>query len=176
AGRMFGRGAADDKAGVMVHAAAVRAWDSRPPVGVTVFVEGEEEAGSANLPAFLDRYGDELRAGAVILADVANWRTGQPSLTTSVRGIVACTVEVRTLEHAVHSGMYGGPFPDAITTLARMIATLHDERGNVAVPGLAASDADPLDLTEEELRADAGAVPSLVLTGEGSLTSRLWAK
>ncbi len=175
-GRLFGRAAADDKAGIMVHAAAVRAWSGRPPIGVTVFVEGEEEAGSANLPGFLAANADELRADAVVLADVANWRAGQPSLTTSLRGLAACTVEVRTLEHAVHSGMYGGPFPDAITCLARLLATLHDERGNVAVPGLVGGDADPLDLTEEELRRDAGAVSSLRLTGEGSLTSRLWTK
>jgi acetylornithine deacetylase/succinyl-diaminopimelate desuccinylase-like protein len=175
-GRLYGRGAADDKAGIMVHAAAVRAWDGHPPIGVTVFVEGEEEAGSENLPAFLSAYGPELRADAVILADVANWRVGQPSLTTSLRGLVACTVEVRTLEHAVHSGMYGGPFPDAITALARVIASLHDERGNVAIAGLAGEDADPLDLTEADLRADAGAVDTLRLTGEGSLTSRLWTR
>ncbi len=175
-GRLYGRGAADDKAGVVVHAAAVRAWRGRPPVGVVVFVEGEEEAGSESLPAFLETYRDELRADAVVLADVANWRTGQPSLTTSLRGLAACVVEVRTLHHAVHSGMYGGPFPDAITCLARLIATLHDERGRVAVDGLHAQDADPLDLTEEELRRDAGAVDSLRLAGEGALTSRLWTK
>jgi cysteinylglycine-S-conjugate dipeptidase len=175
-GRLYGRGAADDKAGILVHAAAVRAWEGRPPVGVTVFVEGEEEAGSENLPAFLEAKRDELRADAVVLADVANWRTGQPSLTTSLRGLAACVVEVRTLEHAVHSGMYGGPFPDAITCLARLLATLHDADGSPAVAGLHGADADPLDLTEEELRADAGAVPSLRLTGSGSLTSRLWTK
>ena len=175
-GRLYGRGAADDKAGIVVHAAAVRAWEGRPPVGVTVFVEGEEEAGSENLPSFLAAHGEELRADAVVLADVANWRVGQPSLTTSLRGLVACTVEVRTLEHAVHSGMYGGPFPDAITALARVIASLHDERGNVAVAGLTMEEADPLDLTEADLRADAGAVDTLQLTGEGSLTSRLWTK
>ena len=175
-GRLYGRGAADDKAGIVVHAAAVRAWGGHPPVGVVVFVEGEEEAGSESLPAFLATYRDELRADAVVLADVANWRTGQPSLTTSLRGLAACVVEVRTLEHAVHSGMYGGPFPDAITCLARLIATLHDEEGAVAVAGLEAHDADPLDLTEDELRRDAGAVDTLRLTGDGSLTSRLWTK
>jgi acetylornithine deacetylase/succinyl-diaminopimelate desuccinylase-like protein len=175
-GRLYGRGTADDKAGVAVHAAAVLAWGGRPPVGVTAFIEGEEEAGSENLPGFLSTYRDELRADAVILADVSNWRVGQPSLTVSLRGVGACMVEVRTLSHAVHSGMYGGPFPDAITVLARTLAALHDDRGNVAVAGLASGEADPLDLNEDELRRDAGAVDGLRLIGEGTLTGRLWAK
>src|SRR5262249_43326912 len=175
-GRLYGRGMADDKAGVVVHAAAVRAWSGRPPVGVAVVVGGGGGGGSGGGPAVPVGVWNDLRADAVVLADVANWRTGQPSLTTSLRGLAACVVEVRTLEHAVHSGMYGGPFPDAITCLARLIATLHDERGGVAVAGLERRDADPLDLTEDELRRDAGAVDTLRLTGDGSLTSRLWTK
>ncbi|HYT29163.1 MAG TPA: dipeptidase [Actinomycetota bacterium] len=175
-GRLYGRGTADDKAGVAVHAAAVRAFGGRPPVGVTVFIEGEEEAGSENLAGFLSTYRDELRADALILADVANWRVGQPSLTVSLRGVAGCSIEVRTLHHAVHSGMYGGPLPDAITVLARTLATLHDEHGTVAVPGLRSGEADPLDLSDEELRRDAGAVDGLRLMGEGTLTGRLWTK
>jgi acetylornithine deacetylase/succinyl-diaminopimelate desuccinylase-like protein len=159
-----------------VHAAAVRAWGGRPPVGVTVFVEGEEESNSANLPAFLDRYGDLLRADAVILADSGNWRTGEPALTVSLRGIVALLVEVRTLDHAVHSGEYGGAAPDALTVLCRTMAALHDEKGNVAVPGLVAGEADPLDLTEAELRRWAGVRPGTELIGEGTLTARMWMK
>jgi acetylornithine deacetylase/succinyl-diaminopimelate desuccinylase-like protein len=175
-GRLYGRGSSDDKAGIAIHLAAVRAWDGRPPVGVTVFVEGEEESSSEHLGAFLSRYGDKLRADAVILADSGNWRTGEPALTISLRGIVACFVEVRTLDHAVHSGEYGGAIPDALTTLCRALATLHDAKGNVAVPGLAASDADPLDLTEEEIRRWAGVRPGVQLIGEGTLTSRMWTK
>src|SRR5262245_34721404 len=175
-GRLYGRGSSDDKAGIAMHLAAIRAWDGRPPVGVTVFVEGEEEASSEHLGEFLTRYGDKLAADAVILADSGNWRTGEPALTISLRGIVACFVEVRTLDHAVHSGEYGGAIPDALTALCRALATLHDERGNVAVPGLAGGDADPLDLTEEEVRRWAGVRPSVELIGEGTLTSRMWTK
>src|SRR2546428_7416452 len=134
-GRLFGRGTSDDKCGVVMHAGALRAYEGRPPVGVTVFVEGEEEWGSPNLAKFLDRFGNDLRADVVVLADSGNWRTGQPGLTTSLRGIVACDIEVRTLDHAVHSGEFGGPGPAALTVLARTLATLHDDRGNVAVPG-----------------------------------------
>lgn len=175
-GRLFGRGVADDKAGIVIHAAAVRAWDGRPPVGVTVFVEGEEESSSVNLGEFLSRYGDLIEADAVILADSGNWRTGEPALTTSLRGIVACFIEVRTLDHAVHSGEYGGAIPDALTALSRTLASLHDDRGVVAVPGLASGPADPLDLTEEELRRWAGVRPGVRLIGEGSLTERMWTR
>ena len=175
-GRLYGRGSSDDKAGIVMHSGALRAWDRRPPVGVTVFVEGEEESSSEHLGTFLTKYGDLLKADAVILADSGNWRTGEPALTISLRGIVACFVEVRTLDHAVHSGEYGGAIPDALTTLCRTLATLHDERGNVAVSGLASGPADPLDLTEEELREWAGVRPGVKLIGEGSLTERMWTK
>ena len=124
-GRLYGRGTSDDKAGIAMHLAAIRAWGGRPPVGVTVFVEGEEESSSEHLGQFLSRYGDKLQADAVILADSGNWRTGEPALTISLRGIVACFIEVRTLDHAVHSGEYGGAVPDALTALCRTLATLH---------------------------------------------------
>src|SRR5437867_5549076 len=175
-GRLYGRGTSDDKCGVVMHAGALRAHDSQPPVGVTVFVEGEEEWGSPNLGKFLNEYGSELRADAVILADSGNWRTGQPGLTISLRGIVACDIEVRTLDHAVHSGEFGGPVPDALTLPAKTLAQLHDERGNVAVAGIARGTADPLDLTEEELRKQVGMRPGVKLIGEGGITDRMWMK
>jgi acetylornithine deacetylase/succinyl-diaminopimelate desuccinylase-like protein len=175
-GRLYGRGSADDKSGIAVHAAAIRAWDGRPPVGVTVFVEGEEESSSEHLPQFLSRYHDLLKADAVILADSGNWRVGEPALTISLRGIVACFVEVRVLDHAVHSGEYGGPIPDALTVLCRTLAALHDDAGNPAVPGLASGPADPLDLTEAEVRSWAGVRPGVKLIGDGSLTERMWTK
>jgi acetylornithine deacetylase/succinyl-diaminopimelate desuccinylase-like protein len=173
-GRLFGRGSADDKGGIAVHAAALRAFAGTPPVGVTVFVEGEEEIGSPNLTAFLERHRDELAGDIIILADSTNWRVGQPGITSSLRGLVDCEVEVRTLDHGVHSGFLGGVFPDALTVLCRLLATLHDDRGRVAIPGLVSGDADPLDLTEAELRQQVGAVPGLQEIGEGNLTARLW--
>lgn len=175
-GRLYGRGTSDDKCGVVIHAASLRAHGSRPPVGVTVFVEGEEEWGSPNLGMFLENYGDDLRADVVILADSGMWRAGHPGLTVSLRGIVACDIEVRTLDHAVHSGEFGGPVPDALTVLARTLAKLHDDRGNVAVPGLVTGKAEPLDLTEKEVRAQVGMRPSVQLIGDGGLTDRMWMK
>ena len=100
-----------------------------------VLVEGEEEIGSCHLGDFLEGYGDELPADVIVIADCENWRVGSPAFTISLRGLTDCIVEVRTLETAVHSGMFGGAFPDALTVLARLLATLHDEDGNVAVPG-----------------------------------------
>jgi acetylornithine deacetylase/succinyl-diaminopimelate desuccinylase-like protein len=175
-GRLYGRGACDDKAGIALHQAALLAHGGRPPVGVKVFVEGEEEVGSPNLDRFLERFGDELAADVIVLADATNWRIGVPGLTTHLRGLVDCEVEVRTLDHAVHSGMYGGVFPDALTSLCRLLAGLHDEEGNVAVEGLATGRTDPLDLTEEDLRREMGTVEGLQPIGEGALTERLWTR
>ncbi|MGH9169132.1 MAG: M20/M25/M40 family metallo-hydrolase, partial [Acidimicrobiia bacterium] len=175
-GRLFGRGSCDDKAGVALHQAALLAHQGRPPVPVKVFIEGEEELGSPNLDAFLERYGEDLAADVIVLADATNWRAGVPGLTTKLRGLVDCEVEVRTLDHAVHSGMYGGPFPDALTSLCRILATLHDQHGNVAIAGLASGRTDPLDLTEDEIRGQVGAVEGLELLGHGALTERLWTR
>lgn len=175
-GRLYGRGSSDDKAGIVTHLAALHAHEGRPPVGIKVLIEGEEEIGSPNLAEFLGRHAEMLAADVIVIADAGNWRTGQPAFTTSLRGLVDCVVEVRTLDYAVHSGGYGGALPDAITTLVRLLARLHDDAGNVAVPGLVSRDADPFDLTEEELRRQAGAVPGLHLIGTGTLTSRLWTR
>lgn len=175
-GRLFGRGAADDKAGVMAHLAAIRAHDGRPPVGVTVFVEGEEESGSPSLGQILRRHREKLSADVLVLADSTNWKVGVPALTTSLRGLVEAFVEVRTLEHAVHSGMYGGAVMDALTALTRLLGCLHDEAGDVAVPGLHATEAADLDLTEAQLRADASVLDGVHLVGTGRLTSRLWTR
>jgi cysteinylglycine-S-conjugate dipeptidase len=175
-GRLFGRGTADDKAGIAVHAAALRAWEGHPPVGVSVFIEGEEEIGSAHLPEFLDKYEDLLRADAIVLADCANWTVGLPTLTTSVRGILDCLVEVRTLDHAVHSGRYGGPIPDALTALCRLVATLHDGSGGVAVAGLRTDSSHGMNMSEADLRRLTGLRPGVRLLGDGPLTDRLWAR
>ncbi len=173
-GRVYGRGASDDKAGIAVHLAALRAHGGRPPVGVKVLIEGEEEIGSPTLPAFLARHQDLLAADAIVIADSSNVRAGQPSLTTSLRGLVDCVVEVRTLEDAVHSGLFGGPAPDALVALARLLATLHDTDGRPAVPGLVADERAAYAMSEAQYREEAGTVPGLTLLGQGPLASRLW--
>lgn len=175
-GRLYGRGASDDKAGIALHLAALRAWGDALPVGVVVLIEGEEEIGSPTLQRFLSTHREVLRADVVVLADSTNWTVDVPALTVSLRGGAHVTVEVRTLDHAVHSGMYGGAVPDALTALCRLLATLHDERGDVAVPGLHAGTMAGPDLTEEALRADAGVLDGVRLHGSGTLTDRLWAR
>ena len=174
-GRLYGRGAADDKAGIMAHIAALRAHAGELPVGVTVFVEGEEEIGSESLPAILERHGDRLSADAIVLADSTNWAIGEPALTTTLRGMIRVVVKVSTLDHGVHSGMFGGPVPDALTALIRLLASLHDEQGNVAVRGLKSGEAADLDFSQDRLRAESGLLDGVhVIGSRGSLLSRLW--
>ena len=175
-GRLYGRGAADDKAGVMAHVAALRAHGEDLPVGVTVFVEGEEEIGSDSLPTILERHGERLRADAIVLADSQNWDIGTPALTTTLRGMIRVVVTVTTLDHGVHSGMFGGAVPDAVTALVRLLATMHDDAGDVAVAGLSSGVAADLDYSEERLRAESGLLDGVELIGSGSLLSRLWTR
>ena len=175
-GRLYGRGAADDKAGVMAHVAALRVFDGKPPVGVTLFVEGEEEIGSPTFTRFLGTYRDELAADVIVVADSVNWSIDTPALTTSLRGLVDGVVEVRVLDHTVHSGMFGGPVLDALTSLCRLLATLHDGNGDVAVPGLVQRKAKEVDYPESRYRAEAGILDGVELSGTGSLGDRLWTK
>jgi acetylornithine deacetylase/succinyl-diaminopimelate desuccinylase-like protein len=174
-GRLYGRGASDDKSGVIMHLGALRAFDGHPPVTVKVFVEGEEEIGSAHLGDYLDRYADELAADVIVIGDSGNWDVGVPALTTSLRGLVACTVEVRTARQAGHSGMFGGAVPDALMVMSRLLATLHDDHGSVAVPGLVRGEPHTeLDVPLEQVTEPLGTVDGLELLGTGSLASRLW--
>jgi cysteinylglycine-S-conjugate dipeptidase len=175
-GRLYGRGSADDKAGVMAHVAALRALGDALAVGVVVFVEGEEEFGSESLERLLAAHRDEITADVIVIADSGNWDIGVPALTTSLRGIVNLTVEVRTLASAVHSGMFGGAVPDALTALSRLLATLHDDAGDVAVAGLTRRPAAPLDYQPERLRAEAGLLDGVELIGTGPVVERLWTR
>lgn len=175
-GRLYGRGTADDKAAVVAHLAALRAYDGRPPVGVIVFVEGEEEVGSPHLGELLARYRSALDADVILLADSQHYDAGVPTLTTSLRGTTACIVEIRCLEENIHSGLYGGPAPDALTALCRLLATLHDERGNVAVEGLMSAPELGHYYPEQRFRKEAGLLPTVDLIGEGPVARRLWAQ
>jgi acetylornithine deacetylase/succinyl-diaminopimelate desuccinylase-like protein len=179
-GRLYGRGAADDKAGILAHIAAysavTRVLGDNLGLGVTFFFEGEEEAGSPTFRSFLETHKDLLRADVIVVADSSNWKVGVPALTTSLRGLVDGTIEVQVLDHAVHSGMFGGPVLDAPTLLARLIATLHDADGAVAIPGLVSRDNATVDLTEAEYRADASVLDGVKLAGTGSIASRMWTK
>jgi acetylornithine deacetylase/succinyl-diaminopimelate desuccinylase-like protein len=174
--RLYGRGAADDKAGIVTHLAALRIFGDEMPVNLVFFIEGEEEVGGETFKDLLEQNRDDLRTDVIVIADSGNWDIGVPALTTSLRGLVRLDVEVRTLTHAVHSGMWGGLVHDALMTLARLISTLHDDRGNVAVAGLHSGPAADVDYPETRLRAESGANPGIEWIGEGPVVERLWTK
>ena len=173
-GRLYGRGAADDKAGIVAHLAAVRALGDDLGVGVTMFIEGEEEVGSDTLVDLLAEHRESLAADVIVIADSGNWDIGVPALTTSLRGLVRVDVGVRTLTHAVHSGMWGGLVPDALMTLTRLLSTLYAEDGSVAVAGLHAGKAADVDYPVERLRAESGITSGADFIGHGSAVERLW--
>ncbi|HEU4356376.1 MAG TPA: dipeptidase [Actinomycetota bacterium] len=173
-GRLYGRGSSDDKCGIVLHAVAMRAFGGRPPVSVKVLIEGEEEAGTEHLPFLIEDHRDLLAADVLCIADGGNWRTGIPALETSIRGVVDVTVTVRTLDLAVHSGVFGGAVPDAISALARILATLHDDDGNVAIGGLARLPWDGVQMPEGDFRRDARVRPGVRLIGTGTIAERLW--
>ncbi|WP_139982556.1 dipeptidase [Nocardioides litoris] len=172
--RLYARGAADDKAGIAAHLGALRVFGDDLPVSVTMFIEGEEEVGSETLPALLAEHQEALRADVIVIADSGNWDIGEPALTTSLRGLVRVDVEVRTMTHAVHSGMWGGLVPDAIMTLTRLLSTLHDDDGALAVDGLHSQPAADVEYPEERLRAESGALPGTSWVGRGPVVERLW--
>ena len=175
-GRLYGRGTADDKAGIATHLAAFRAHGGKPPVGVTVFVEGEEESGSPSLSRLLSAHRDALAADVIVIADSDNWSTDIPSLTVSLRGLADCVVEVTTLDHGLHSGMWGGVVPDALSVLVRLLASLHDDDGNVAVHGLHESHAADVDRGPQWVRTESGLLDGVQEIGSGSVAQRMWAK
>jgi len=176
-GRMYGRGAADDKSGIVVHAAAIRALlaEGAPPVTIKVVVEGEEECSTEHLPQLVQGNADLLRADVAVIADGGNYRTGVPTLNTSIRGVTDLVVQVRVLPRAQHSGSYGGPIPDAITALSRIIATLHDDAGNVAIEGLQRFEWPGMQIPEDEFREESGVLDQVELIGSGTLSDRLMA-
>jgi acetylornithine deacetylase/succinyl-diaminopimelate desuccinylase-like protein len=174
--RLYARGAADDKAGIAAHLGAVRIFGDDLPVNLVMFIEGEEEVGSDTLVDLLNTYKDRLAADVIVIADSGNWDIGEPALTTSLRGLVRMDVEVRTLTHAVHSGMWGGLVPDSIMTLSRLIASLHDDAGNVVVAGLHSGPAADVEYPEARLRAESGAAEGIEWIGEGPIVERMWTK
>lgn len=188
-GRLYGRGVADDKAGGLMHLAALEAILNtlgHLPINVRFIVEGEEETGSEHLGEFLEKYSDLLRADVMVLTDTANLEAGLPSMTYCLRGIVDCEIEVQTLDHPVHSGMWGGPGVDALSTLNRILARLFTPDGQIAIPHiyediLPLSEKEQMNLQalpfdEERFRKELGSVPGLVLGGDSrySVYERIW--
>jgi acetylornithine deacetylase/succinyl-diaminopimelate desuccinylase-like protein len=176
--RLYGRGASDDKAGVMTHIASLRAVHAQfgddLDLGIVLFVEGEEEFGSRSFRTFLREQKEHLAADVIVVADSDNWSTEVPSITVSLRGNVTFKLTLTTLEHASHSGMFGGAAPDAMIPMVRLLASLHDADGSVAVEGLSSYEADVPERTEDELAVDAALVPGVRPIGTGAVLSRMW--
>ena len=179
-GRMYGRGAADDKAGVISHVYSIKALreltNNDFDLGLVVFIEGEEEAGSPSFANFLVENKPKLASEVIIVADSGNWTTEVPAITTTLRGLVSLEFEVRTLGHAVHSGMYGGAVPDAMLALTKILGSMWDENGSVSISGLISNDSVDLAYSEDQLRLESGLLPSTKPTGDGEILGRIWTK
>lgn len=176
-GRLYGRGSADDKAGIAVHLAALRAVTQHLgkafELGLVVFVEGEEETGSPTFQGFLNEHARLLQSDLMVVADSDNPSVDRPAVTTSLRGNVTGVLRVKTLDHALHSGMFGGAAPDALAALVRILASFYDEAGALRIPGLhrvPSGDAGE----EAVLPAEAGLLEGVEELGTGSLADRLW--
>lgn len=177
-GRLYGRGAADDKCGIVLHAGALRALlaeGDQLPVTVKVIIEGEEETGRGTFEGAVAADPDRFAADVIVVADSGNWKVGEPTLTTTLRGLCVVDVEVRTLAGGpVHSGLFGGPVPDAMMALARLLASLHHDDGDNAVDGLLELPWDGRPVDETELRASANVAAGVEMIGTGSLAEHLY--
>lgn len=180
-GRLYGRGTADDKCGVALHAAALAAFRTGDgaldlPVHVKVLIEGEEETGNGTLSKLVAADPDRFRADAFVIADGSNVATGAPTLTTSLRGMAVVDVTIDTLEAPVHSGVAGGPGPDALLALSRLIASLHHDDGSVAVEGLDVLPWDGAEIEPEAWRAETGVLEGVDLLGQGPIADQLFVR
>jgi acetylornithine deacetylase/succinyl-diaminopimelate desuccinylase-like protein len=174
-GRIYGRGAADDKSGLVIHYATLKLLGPDRPCRVKILIEGEEETIS-HLEAFVEANPDLFAADAYVIADIGPQRVGRPGLTTALRGDVACTVTVRTLANPVHSGMFGGAAPDAMTAMIRILDTLHDEQGDTVIDGVDHGSWSGADMEEDVYREGSAILPGVEFLGTGTLSDRIWAK
>jgi acetylornithine deacetylase/succinyl-diaminopimelate desuccinylase-like protein len=174
-GRIYGRGAADDIGGLVSHLGTMRIFDGKPPCTVKLILEGMEETES-NLEAFVEAHPELFACDLFVICDMGNLEVGEPALTTALRGDVACIVTVRTLEHPLHSGVFGGPAPDAMIALARLLSTLHDDAGNVAIAGVSRDVWTGADFSPEDFRSSADILDGVNLTGTGPIGAQLWAQ
>jgi acetylornithine deacetylase/succinyl-diaminopimelate desuccinylase-like protein len=173
-GAIYGRGASDSKANILVHVGALRAWGGRPPVGIKVVIEGQEEIGGGALTTYPPTDPERFAADAMLIADMGSIRPGVPTLTIALRGMANVTVRADTLASDKHSGQYGGAAPDALLVVLHALATLHDEHGDVTVDGLRREPWTGGGYSEEEFRALAEVRDGLPLMGTGDLGSRVW--
>ncbi len=187
-GKLYARGAVDDKGQLFLHLKALEAHlavRGRLPVNVIVLAEGEEEVGSEHLAPFIAEHVDRLKADAVIISDSAMYAPGLPSILFALRGLAYFQIDVRGPNSDLHSGMYGGAVVNPAMALARILATFHDDEGRIAIPGFY-DDVQPWDeglrrklralpFDEDEYKAHLGVS---ALGGEPGYTvhERLWSR
>ncbi|MEU9048320.1 MULTISPECIES: dipeptidase [unclassified Kitasatospora] len=180
-GRWYGRGAADCKGNILMHLTALRAlrqvYGDGYPVGLKIIVEGSEEQGTGGLERYAEAHPELLTADAIVIGDTGNFAAGLPTVTASLRGMTVVEASVTTLAGNLHSGAFGGAAPDALQSLVRILASLHDENGDVSVAGLNTDQTwEGVQYPEEQFRADAKVLDGVALTGTGSIGDRLWAR
>ncbi|MFJ6721419.1 dipeptidase [Streptomyces sp. NPDC091259] len=139
-GRMYARGAADDKGQVFFHTLGVRAHlaatgADAPAVHLKLLIEGEEESGSPNFRALVEREADRLAADVVVVSDTGMWSETTPTVCTGMRGVADCEIDFHGPDQDIHSGAFGGAVPNPATAAARLVAALHDADGRVTIPG-----------------------------------------
>jgi acetylornithine deacetylase/succinyl-diaminopimelate desuccinylase-like protein len=176
-GRWYGRGAADCKGNIVMHLAALRALGDDVPVHLRLVVEGSEEQGTGGLEDFVPGHADLLRADAILVCDTGNAAVGVPAVTVSLRGMVNVVVRVDALPTELHSGMFGGPAPDALAALVTVLASLRDATGDTTVQGLDSTQTwtgAPYD--PDAFRADIGLAAAGTLLGSGTVSDMLWAR
>ena len=172
-GAIYGRGSADSKSNILMHVGALRAWGGKPPVGIKIVIEGQEETGSA-FTTYPPSHPQLFAADAMVIGDMGSVRPGVPTLTVALRGMAGVTVEVRTLAGPKHSGQFGGAAPDALLALIRVLASLHDDNGDVAVAGLRREEWTGANYSDEEFRSLAELLDGMPFIGTGGLGERIW--
>tara|TARA_A100001388_G_scaffold91299_1_gene66102 strand:- start:72 stop:1367 length:1296 start_codon:yes stop_codon:yes gene_type:complete len=172
-GRLYGRGSGDNKAGVVVHYNVVKKLLEDLPVNIRIFIEGEEEIGSPTMSDFIEQNREALEADVIVIADSANVKIGVPTITTTLRGLVDGFVEVNQPMRPVHSGMGGGIVPDAFMVLSKIIASFHDDKGNLQIEGLTPTDMNVEELDESYTKKMLGSEEINLFDAE-SISKRLW--
>ena len=190
-GKIFGRGASDDKGQVLFHALGLRALlaardDDAPPVSITMLIEGEEESGSTNFAALLQKRKDELGTDVIVVSDTTMWAAGTPSICTGMRGLADAEITLTGASRDLHSGSFGGGVPNPAHALAALLAGLHDADGRITLPGFY-DDVVPLTDSERALLArlpfdeqgwlaDAGDSGATYGEAGHSTLERIWAR
>jgi acetylornithine deacetylase/succinyl-diaminopimelate desuccinylase-like protein len=172
-GRLYGRGSGDNKSGVVVHYNVVKELLNDLPVNIRIFIEGEEEIGSPTMSDFIEQNRDALEADVIVIADSGNVKIGVPTVTTTLRGLVDAIIEVDQPMRPIHSGVGGGVVPDAFMVLSRIIASFHNEKGELMIKGLTPTDMQVTELEESFMKKMLGS-DEINLFDTESISKRLW--